>query len=445
MRKFNVCIVGAGSRYTPDMVAMLAREKDRFPIKRLVFYDNNEEVQNLISGYVSVLLKEYYPEVEEFIVTTKPEEAFVNLDFALMQIRAGKLPMREKDEKISLKYGCVGQETCGAGGFAYGLRSVPAVIDIIKNIRKYSPDAWVLNYSNPAAIVAEATKRVFKDDYRVINICDMPIAIMDTYAEILGMDRKDFEPRYFGLNHFGWFTKILDKKTGENYLPRLRDYLKNNVIDSGDVEMLDKSWSDTYAFMTTMVNDFDEYLPNTYMQYYLYPNKMVSKSNPNYTRANECMDGNERKVYTMCKEVAELGKIKGTKYEIADHCGVHASYIVDLAIALAFNTNEIFLIITENKGAISNVDKGVMVEVPCRVGSNGVEPLAIGEISTFYKGLIENQYAYEKLAVDACLEGSYQKALQALVLNRTVVDTTTAKDLLEDLIEANKEYWPTLK
>ncbi len=105
-------------------------------------------------------MSEYYPECE-VVDTTDPETAFTGIDFAFMQIRAGRLKMREMDEKIALKHGRIGQETCGAGGFAYGMRSVPAVCDIIKDIRKYAPEAWVLNYSNPAAIVAEATKRVF--------------------------------------------------------------------------------------------------------------------------------------------------------------------------------------------------------------------------------------------------------------------------------------------
>ena len=120
-----------------------------------------------------------------------------------MQIRAGRLKMRELDEKIALKHGRIGQETCGAGGFAYGMRSVPAVCDIIRDIRKYSPEAWILNYSNPAAIVAEATKRVFNDYYRIINICDMPIGIMGFYAMALGKQPSELEPRYFGLNHYG--------------------------------------------------------------------------------------------------------------------------------------------------------------------------------------------------------------------------------------------------
>ena len=444
MKKYSICIVGGGSRYTPDMLAMLCNQKDRFPLKKIVLYDNESERQNIVGKYAEILFKEYYPELEEIIYTTDEKEAFEGIDFVLMQIRAGRLKMREQDEKIALKHGCLGQETCGSGGFAYGLRSVPAVIELIKSIRTYSPECWILNYSNPAAIVAEATKRVFPGDYRIINICDMPIAIMDIYASVLGLKRRDLEPKYFGLNHFGWFTHILDKKTGEDYLPKLREILKAPVDVQTEPLFKEPSWKATFDFMSQMINDYDEYLPNTYLQYYLYPNKMRDKENLEYTRANEVMDGNERETYERLHEITSLGKMHGTKYEITGDVGCHAEYIVDLATAIANNTNEIFLTITENNGAIQNVSSRMMVEVPCRVGSNGVEPLVVGSIPTFYKGLMENQYAYEKLSVDACLEGSYQKALQALVLNRAVINTNVAKELLKDLIEANKGYWNEL-
>lgn len=445
MKKYSICIVGGGSRYTPDMLAMLCNHKDRFPLKKVVLYDNESERQSIVGKYAEILFKEYYPELEEIVYTTNPKEAFEGIDFALMQIRAGRLEMREKDEKISIKHGCLGQETCGAGGFAYGMRSVPAVINIIKQIRKYSPECWILNYSNPAAIVAEATKRVFPGDYRIINICDMPIAIMDMYASVLGMNRRDLEPKYFGLNHFGWFTNIFDKKTGEDYLPKLREILKKPMDVQTEPLFQEPSWKATFHFMSQMINDYDEYLPNTYLQYYLYPNKMFKKQNPDYTRANEVMDGNEKATYERLEKIISLGKIRGTEFELTKDVGCHAEYIVDLATALANNTKEIFLIITENKGTIENLDSEMMVEVPCRVGSNGIEALTIGSVPTFYKGLMENQYAYEKLTVDACLEGSRKKALQALVLNRTVVNTDVAKELLEDLMEANKEYWNELK
>ena len=445
MKKYNVVIVGGGSHRNPDLMAMLADNKDRFPIRRICLYDTESERQEIMGKYGEILMREYYPELEEFAYTTDPDVAFKDVDFALMQIRAGRLPMREKDEKISLSHGCVGQETCGAGGFAYGLRSVPDIIELVKMIRKHSPEAWILNYSNPAAIVAEATKRVFPDDHRILNICDMPIAIMDQYANILKCSRKDFEPRYFGLNHFGWFTHIYDKKTGEDLEPKIKELILSGEdlfkLSGVNEHTMEPSWIETYKFMANILRDYPEYLPNTYLKYYLYPKHVVETSNPNYTRANEVMDGKEKRCYEMMEEVIKLGKLKGTEYEIKPGRGVHASYIVDLACAIINNTNEIFLIITKNKGVIPNVDENMMVEVACRVGANGVEPLALDPIPTFYKGMMENQYAYEKLTVDGLFERDKTKLLQALALNRTVTDTDTAKAILDDLIEANKDYW----
>lgn len=443
--QFTISIVGGGSRYTPGILRMLVSEKERFPLKRVTLYDNEKERQDKVGKYGEILFKEYYPECE-IIATTDPDVAFEGIDFAFMQIRAGRLKMREQDEKIALKHGRIGQETCGAGGFAYGMRSIPAVCDIIRDIRRISPEAWILNYSNPAAIVAEATKRVFKDDYRIINICDMPIGIMGFYAKALGMKPSELEPRYFGLNHFGWFTKVLDKKTGEDYLPKIREIFKKPMAAIGDQHPLDNSWMETFRFMSTMINDYEDFLPNTYLQYYLYPEHMVSSENPEYTRANEVMDGNEKITFAMLDEVIAQGKLKGTKYEPKLNVGDgHAGYIIDLARAISHNTQEVFLCMTENTGIISNLTEGMMVEVPCHVGIHGVEPLNVGEIPTFQKGLLENQFAYEKLTVDACLEGSYKKAWNALTLNRCVNDTQVAKAILDDYIIANKDYWPTLK
>lgn len=445
-KTFNICIVGGGSRYTPGILRMLVGEKDRFPIAKITLYDNEAERQEKVAKYGQILMAEYNPDCT-VVATTDPAEAFQDIDFAFMQIRAGRLKMREQDEKIALKHHRIGQETCGAGGFAYGMRSVPAVCDIIRDIRKYSPEAWILNYSNPAAIVAEATKRVFPDDYRIINICDMPIGIMGIYAKILGKDSSELEPRYFGLNHYGWFTKVLDKKTGEDYLPKLHEILKTPVDAFGGGEHpMNGSWMETFRFMSTMIQDYEDFLPNTYLQYYLYPDHMVSIENPDYTRANEVMDGNEKETFEMLDEVIAAGKLKGTKHQPKEGMkDGHAGYIVDLAYAISHNTHEVFLCMTENKGIVSNLTEGMMVEVPCHIGINGVEPLNVGEIPTFQKGLLENQYAYEKLTVDACLEGSYKKAWQALTLNRCVNDTQTAKAILDDYIVANKEYWPELK
>jgi len=460
MKKFNVVFVGGGSTYTPDMMELMCLVKETFPVKKIVLYDNDEERQEPIGQYGEVLFREYYPELEEYVYTTDKETAFKGMDFAFVQIRAGGLSMREQDEKIPLKYGVIGQETCGPGGFAYGIRSVLAMKELIEDIRSYSPETWILNYSNPAAIVAEACKLLFPDDHRIINICDMPIDIMDVFCPLADKKRQDVEPRYFGLNHFGWFTAMYDKKTGEDVLPTiLQELLSGNASDKlGFTAKNDEYWNFTFNHLEKMVKDYPYSLPNTYMQYYLYPQEMVEHSDPNYTRANYVMDNREKNVFAYCREIIELGKMKGTKHDLDLRYGenadnenekasvanndAHATYIIELAESLAYNKHDIFLLMVKNDGVIPNLEDGMMLEVACRVGSYGAQPLAYGPIGTFEKGLLESQYAYEKLTVEATLEGSYQKCLQALAANRTVVDTDLAKTILNEYIEANGQYFP---
>lgn len=440
MKKFNVSLVGGGSTWTPGLLTSLCKLKDRFPINRLILFDIDKERQETIGNYAKVLFNEKYPELD-FRYTTKVEEAYIDVDFVIMQMRTGGYKMREKDEKIPLSLGVIGQETCGAGGFAYGLRSIRDMIKTIKDIRKYSKDAWILNYTNPAAIVAEALRREFPEDKRVLNICDQPVNLLRSYGRVLGKDSKNFEPVYFGLNHFGWFTNLYDEN-GNDLVPELRKVIKERGFIPVDAEQRDKSWLDTYAMVQDMVNDFPEYLPNTYLQYYYYPDYKVSHLNPDYTRANEVMDGREKRVFEECKRVAKAGTVEGS---VMVHNDAHSEFMIEVAESIAYNLKRIYIVIVKNNGIISNLDDDVMVEVASVMTANGPRPLAIGKIPTFYKGLIESQSAYEKLTVDAYFEGSYEKALQALTLNRTIVSAKKAREVLDKLIEANKEYWPEFK
>lgn len=210
-----ICIAGGGSTYTPGIVLMLLDNLDRFPISRITLYDNNEERQAKLAQACAIMMKEKAPDIV-FNWTSDPQTAFTGIDFVMAHIRVGLYEMREKDEKIPLKYGVVGQETCGPGGIAYGMRSIGPVIEIADYMEKYSPNAWLLNYSNPASIVAEATRRL-RPGKHIINICDMPVALETMMAAALSertgktYTRKDFEVRYYGLNHFGWWTDIHTK------------------------------------------------------------------------------------------------------------------------------------------------------------------------------------------------------------------------------------------
>lgn len=359
----------------------------------------------------------------------------------MAHIRVGKYPMREKDEKIPLRHGVLGQETCGPGGIAYGMRSIGGVLEIADYMEKYSPNAWMLNYSNPAAIVAEATRRL-RPTAKILNICDMPIGIESRMAQIAGLkDRKEMRVRYYGLNHFGWWTSVEDQQ-GNDLMPKIREHVaKFGYVPPSDAQGTEASWNETFAKARDVWALDPDTFPNTYLKYYLFPDYVVEHSNPERTRANEVMDHREKHVFGSCNAIIQAGKSSAGELEIDEH----ASYIVDLATAIAFNTQERMLLIVPNNGAINNFDPEAMVEIPCLVGKNGPEPLVVGNIPQFQKGLMSQQVAVEKLVVDAWEHRSYQKLWQAITLSKTVPSASVAKAILDDLIEANKDYWPELQ
>ena len=291
-------------------------------IKELWLYDIDQERQEKVSLIVKEVVKDLRPSLE-LKISTDEEEAFTDADFIMAQMRVGGLKMRVKDEQISLKHGCIGQETCGAGGMAYGMRTIGPMVHLINVCEKYaSKTYWIVNYSNPAAIVAKATQTL-RPNARILNICDMPVEVEARMAEILDTDLSNLEVDYFGLNHYGWFTKV--KCNGEDVTEKLK------------------------------------------------------------------------------KHVAEYGYVSKASYDDA------------------------------------------MVEIPAYITKDGPEPVRVGEIPRFYKGLIEQQDACGGLVVEAVIEGSYKKALQAFTLNRTIPSANVAKEILDEMIEANKEYWMELK
>lgn len=439
-KQHSIVVAGGGSTYTPGIIGMLLDNLDRFPLRSIKLYDNDEKRQEVIGKALEIFIKERHPEIK-FTYTTDPKEGFTDVDFVLAQIRAGKYEMRDRDEKVPLKHGCIGQETCGPGGMSYGMRSIGGVLEILDYMEEYSPDAWMLNYSNPAAIVAEATRRL-RPNSKIINICDMPIDLMYKMADMVGLKEwQELDFSYYGLNHFGWFTAISDKE-GNDLMPQIKKHVSvNGFADGiGTAQHVDESWLETFTKAKDVYAIDPDTIPNTYLKYYLYPDFVLEHTNPEHTRVDEVREGREKEVFGFCQNIIDKGTAEGIEIEL----DAHATYIVDLAIALAENTKERFLLIVENQGAVPNFDPTAMVEIPCLVGKNGIERINQGPIPQFQKGLMEQQVSVEKLVVEAWIEGSYLKMWQALSLSATVPSAKVAKELLDDLIEANKGYWPEL-
>lgn len=432
----SITVSGAGSTRTPALVGTLMMMKDRFPLNRVVFYDPDLERLGKLEDYIRLVIRSFSPKTQ-VIFTDDEDTAYSDCGFVFCQMRVGLNGMRSTDEKIPLKHGCVGQETCGAGGFAYGMRSIGGMIEMVNTVRKYSKDTWILNYTNPAAIVAVALDKVFPDDKRIVNICDQPYSMLVSFAKILGVDAKTLRTEYFGLNHFGWFTDLYDIH-GVNYYERLKDYLMNHDFRPYNAEQRTKSWLDTYLRVNKMMKLLPEYIPTTYLQYYFYQNEIVEESDINFTRADETVQTREREVWTVCEQAKGKTSLEGI--EVLTN-SVFGSMMVEVAESIAYDLGNEFVVMTKNNGYIPNFNPEAIVEVVGHLDKEGVHGKFFGDIKPFYKGLMENQYAYEQLTVEAFLEKSYTKAIQALSLNRTVNSLEKAKSILDDLMVVNSGYW----
>ena len=449
-----ITIVGGGSTFTPGIVKSIALRREELEVDEIRLFDIDKERQDKVGVVVKWILEEDVKTDIKLTVTYDKEEAYKDANFIFAQMRVGKYAMRELDEKIPLRHGCVGQETCGAGGLAYGMRTIFPMMEVIDDVEKYAAkDYWILNYSNPAAIVSEAC-RVLRPNARIINICDMPIAIVDIIAQSLEIkDLHKIEYDYFGLNHFGWFTSMTYQ--GRDILQEVKDYVKEHkvLLPESNINAIKKhmetsgnrhaasSWVHVWESVYTMLELFPDYVPNTYLNYYLLSRESVEHSNPEHTRANEVMETREKTLFEGIDHYLATGEIS-TK---AFYAGEHGNWIADLAIALKNDTKQRFLVIVENRGTIPNMPYDAMVEVPAYIGKNGPEVISQNPIPLFQQGLMMQQVNCEKLLVEGCIEGSYQKVLQAFALNKTIPTSTVAKAILDDMIEANKEYWPELK
>lgn len=425
MNNLKIAVIGAGSTYTPELMnGFIARNK-QLKVDSFYMMDIDKEKTEIVTGLGKRML-EANGINSKVIITDSVEEAIEGADYILGQIRVGKLEARVKDEKIPLKYDLLGQETTGAGGFMKALRTIPVMMDIAKKIERLSPKAWLINFSNPSGIIAEALLN--NTDVKMLGLCNAPINMINRAKEMLPEHTKKFDYDFVGLNHLFWLTALYadDKEILQNLF--LGGYKNNSLKNIPEV-----------VYEEELLQAIKG-LPVSYLNYYYFRDKMVQKcKDAEMTRGEECK--------LIEAELLELYKDTNLKEKpaVLDKRGgaLYSEAAVSVVDAIENDKNEVHVVDVKNNGALSFMDKDDVIEAKCIINKNGAIPIKLTNFNNAHIiGLMQAVKAFEKLTVKAGIEGDYSAALGALLTHPLIGDYHKAKNLLDEMLKAHKEFLP---
>lgn len=440
----KLCILGGGGFRTPYVYQALLRDHGSPRIDEVVLQDVDSDRLQSMAGLLRQLA-DSFPDAPRIVETTDLDAALDGSDFVFTAVRVGGLGARCCDERVALDLGVLGQETTGPGGLAFALRTLPFMLHVAARLKVLAPDAWLLNFTNPAGIVTEAVQTVLGD--RALGICDTPSGLGRRVAGRLGLDPTSVQLDYVGLNHLGWMRRVLSD--GVDVLPQL---LADDAALSGMEEGI--------VFGAEWLRDLGS-IPNEYLYYYYFQREAVrSILDAQHTRG-EFLLQTQRDFYqrvrgagagavdlwrdTVTRRSAsymaeakggEQGSPAWTKEPETDPA--HQGYAgVALAVMSAISRNERSTLIlnVRNGNTLPGLPADAVIEVPCLVDGDGVHPLATESPDLHQLGLMQQVKAVERLTIDAAVSGDEGSAVKAFALHPLVDSVTTARKLLAGYIE----------
>jgi len=421
MKNYKAAIIGAGSSYTPELIEGFIDRQGTLPFRSFYLMDINRNKLDVVGGLARRMMRAKGFD-GEIILTEDIDEALEGADYIFAQIRAGGMEARIRDEKIPLKYGLLGQETTGAGGFMNSLRTVPVMLTMAKRIEALAPDAWLINFSNPSGIVTEALLNY--TNVKTIGLCNCPINMLADIAKKIGSD--NFEYDYVGLNHLSWITSV--RKDGRELLSEMKKAA--GVVMKNIPEF-------TYP---PEIMRAVPYIPSSYLSYYYLRDGQIEKClKAEKTRGEVCVEieaslMEQYKSPVLDKKPEELALRGGALYSTAAVAAVEA---------MENDKGEFHVVNVKNNGILDFLADDDVVEVKCRLNKDKVIPMPVHPVDNGYIiGLIQAVKAYEKLTVKAAVNGSREDALAALMLHPLVGDYYKASKALGEMLEANKAYLP---
>ncbi len=418
----KVAVIGGGSTYTPELVEGFAAREARLPVDELVLHDIAPERLEVVAGLAGRMLRRRGWQ-GRLVATTERAAALEGAHFVVVQLRVGGQAARLLDETIPPRFGCVGQETTGPGGFAKALRTVPVVLELAEEVaRRAVPGAWLVDFTNPVGIVTQA---LLDAGHRAIGLCNVAIGFQRHFAAAFGVPPERVELEHVGLNHLTWERAI--RVDGADRLPEMlqRDALPLAEEVGLPVELVRSLGC----------------LPSYYLRYYYRERAVVEEQRAEPTRAEE--------VATIERELLELYRDPAldTKPALLERRGgaYYSEAAAQLIASLHDGSGDVQVVDVRNVGALPNLPPGAVVEVPARIDREGAHPLPLEPLAPELRGLVQAAKAYEELAIAAALSGDRGIALRALLANPLVGDYDVAAPLLEALLDAHREYLPRFR
>lgn len=429
----KLVIIGGGSSYTPEIIEGLIKRYPSFPLAAIVLVDIEEGFEKMsIVGELAKRMIEKAALPIELTWTTNRREALEGATFVSTQLRVGGLKAREKDERIPLSHGMIGQETNGAGGIFKAFRTIPVLMDIAQDVAEICPDAWMINFTNPAGIVTEALLK-YSPHKKVIGVCNIPFNMQQSIAEVLAVEPSAVRIEFVGLNHFVYGKKVLVH--GVDKTKEVLDRLMAQAVNYSPANIVNLGWTETLLKSLQL-------LPNPYHQYYYKQEAMLKKDLLSYEQngtRSEVVQEVEQKLFELYKQPTLDEKPK----ELENRGGAYYSDVAcSLMTALYNDSHEIMTVNTLNQGAIADLPLDSVVEINCVITKRGPMPLTTGALPPQIKGDILKMKAFEEQVIKASLSGDYADAFLAFLLNPLVGDEDRAKVVLDEMLLAHQAHLP---
>ena len=415
----RIAVVGGGSTYTPELVSGLSRERDRIGVRELVLHDVDAERREVVGGLAARMLARQGWD-GQLTVTGDLDRALDGADFVLVQLRVGGQAARLGDETFPLACGCIGQETTGAGGLAKALRTVPVVLGIAERVRALSsPDAWIVDFTNPVGIV---TRALLDDGHRAVGLCNVAIGFQRSFARHLGVEPEDVVVDQVGLNHLTWIRAV--HHGGRDVLPELMARHGEAIAEQA-------------ALPLRLVVDLGV-VPSSYLQYFYRHDAVLAEQLAGEPRASVVaeIERGLLELYrdpTLEEKPALLERRGGAYYSEA---------ATGLVASLVSGDGAVHEVDVRNDGTLAGFADDDVVEVPARVEQGRIVPLPQEPLAPELQGLAQHMAAYERLAARAAVTGDSALARKALLAHPLVGQHPLNEELAQRMLDAELSRRP---